>query len=312
MSGFADYDAYDGRGLAALVTAGEVTAAALVEEAIARAERINPHINAIVEPMYAQARARVADGAPPGPFGGVPFLMKDLGSALAGVPLRNGSRFFRDYVPDYDHTMVARLHAAGLVTIGKSSTPELGLLGTTEPVLQGPTRNPWNLAHTTGGSSGGSAAAVAAGIVPLASAGDGGGSIRIPASCNGLVGLKPSRGRNPSGPVLGESWYGQVQLGVISRSVRDSAAALDATAGGDTGMPYCAPPPPLRFADEVGRDPGRLRIAVCRESLCCEAPIAPACLAALDDCTALLAGLGHELVEAVPDIERMALGRAFM
>ncbi|MEQ8497474.1 MAG: amidase, partial [Gammaproteobacteria bacterium] len=200
----------------------------------------------------------------------------------------------------------------GLVTIGKSSTPELGLLGSTEPALHGPTRNPWNLARTAGGSSGGSAAAVAAGIVPLASAGDGGGSIRIPAACNGLVGLKPSRGRNPSGPVLGESWYGQVQLGVISRSVRDSAAALDATAGGDPGMLYGAPPPPLRFEDEVGREPGRLRIAICREALCCEAPLAPDCLAALDDCATLLAGLGHAVEEAMPPIDRMRLGTGYM
>jgi len=312
MSGFAEYDAYDGLGLAALVAAGEISARELVEEAIDRCERINPRINAVVEPMYEHARARLADGTPGGPFGGVPFLIKDLGSAVAGVPLRNGSRLFRDYVPDFDHNMVTRMHAAGLVTIGKSSTPEFGLLGTTEPAASGPTRNPWDLARTPGGSSGGSAAAVAAGIVPLASGGDGGGSLRIPAACNGLVGLKPSRGRNPSGPLLGESWYGQVQLGVISRSVRDTAAALDATAGGDEGMLYGAPPPALRFEDEVARAPGRLRIAVCRQSLCCETPISPPCLAALDDCVELLASLGHELVEAAPDLDRMGLGSAYM
>jgi amidase len=312
MLDFHDYLAEDGLGLAARVAAGDVSAAELLETAIAACEAVNPAINAVIEPMYDAARARVARASPAGPFGGVPFLMKDLGSAVAGARLQNGSRFFRDYVPDYDGEMVVRLHAAGLVTFGKTSTPELGLVGTTEPRLFGPTRNPWHLERTAGGSSGGSGAAVAAGIVPLASAGDGGGSIRIPASCNGLVGLKPSRGRNPSGPEGGEGWYGQVQLGVVSRSVRDTAAALDATAGGDPGMPYCAPPPPLRFGDEIQREPGRLRIAVCREALCCEAPIDAECLAGLDATARLLEDLGHEVEDAMPPLERMALGCNFL
>ncbi len=312
MTGFDAYDAHDGLGLAALVRAGEVEATALLEEAIARAERINPAINAIIEPLYEAARARLAARPLHGPFAGVPFLMKDLGQALAGARLQNGSRFFQDYVPDYDAEMVSRLHAAGLVTFGKTSTPELGLVGTTEPRLFGPTRNPWNLERTAGGSSGGSGAAVAAGIVPLASAGDGGGSIRIPASCNGLFGLKPSRGRNPSGPELGEGWYGQVQHGVVSVSVRDSAAALDATAGGDPGMPYCAPPPPLSFLDETARDPGRLRVAVTRRALCCDAPLDPECLAGLDATVTLLEDLGHVCEEADPPLQPLTLGSAFM
>jgi len=213
------------------------------------------------------ARQQLDSARPTGRFAGIPFLMKDLGQAVAGVPLNNGSRFFNGYVPDYDAEMVGRLHAVGLTTFAKTSAPELGLLDATEPALFGPTRNPWALDRTAGGSSGGSAAAIAAGIVPMASGGDGGGSLRIPASCCGLVGLKPSRGRNPSGPELGEGWYGQVQYGVISRSVRDTAAALDATAGGDAGMPYAAPQPPLKFEDEVGREPGQLRIAVVRDAM---------------------------------------------
>lgn len=312
MSGFADYDDYDGVGLAGLVARGEVSAAELLDEAVTRTERINPSINAVIEPMYERARAQVATHSPGGPFGGVPFLMKDLGSAIAGVPLRNGARFFKDYVPSYDAEMVKRLHAAGFVTFGKTNTPELGLVGTTEPALFGPTRNPWNPSRTAGGSSGGSGAAVAAGIVPVASAGDGGGSIRIPASCNGLVGLKPSRGRNPSGPEMGEGWYGQVQLGVISRTVRDTATALDATAGGDPGMPYCAPPPALRYADCITRDPGRLRIVVCREALCCETPLDAECLAGLDRTANLLTELGHEVELGIPPVDRMLLGTSFL
>ncbi|MGR8920817.1 MAG: amidase [Gammaproteobacteria bacterium] len=312
MSGFERYDDYDGLGLAALVAAGEVSAVELLEEAIARTELVNPLVNAVIHPMYEHARRRLAGPPPAGPFAGVPFLMKDLGQAVAGEPLRNGSRFFVDYVPDYDAEMVRRLHDAGLVSFGKTSTPELGLVGTTEPVLFGPTRNPWDLERVAGGSSGGSGAAVAAGIVPLASAGDGGGSIRIPAACCGLFGLKPSRGRNPSGPELGEGWYGQVQHGVISRSVRDSAAVLDATHGGDAGMPYAAPPPPLAFLDECSRAPGRLRVAVCRTALCSEAPLDPECLAALDDTAQLLEELGHAVIEAEPPLERVPLGVAFM
>jgi amidase len=312
VSGFAEYDDYDALGLAELIASGEVSAMELLDEAIARCERINPTINAVIHPLYDSARKRIASEVLSGPFAGVPFLMKDLGQAVAGAPLRNGSRLFNDYVPTYDAEMVKRLHAAGLVTFGKTNTPEFGLVGTTEPVLFGATRNPWQLNHVAGGSSGGSGAAVAAGIVPMASGGDGGGSLRIPAACGGLVGLKPSRGRNPAGPELGEGWYGMVQHGVISKTIRDTAATLDATAGGDPGMAYCAPAPRLRFQDEVERDPGQLRIAVCREALCSNAPIDAECLAGLDATMALLDGLGHMLEEATPALDRMALGQAFL
>lgn len=312
MSGFPEYDQYDATGLASLVANGSVTPEALLEEAIARAERVNPSINAIVEPLHDYARELLRAGIPEGPFSGVPFLLKDLGQAMRAAPMRNGSRYFADYVPDYDSEMVARFKRAGLVTFGKTNTPELGLVGTTEPRLSGPTRNPWAAERVAGGSSGGAAAAVAAGIVPMASASDGGGSIRIPAACVGLVGLKPSRGRNPSGPELGEGWYGQVQHGVISRSVRDTAAALDATAGGDAGMPYCAPPPPLRFIDEAAREPGALRVAVCRTPLCAPGALDPECLRGLDHTIKLLESLGHHVVEADPPLDRMPLACAFM
>lgn len=312
MDPFPEYDQLDACGLAALVRRGEVAAATLLDAAVERAARVNPVLNAIVEPMHDHARRQLSQLPADGPFLGVPFLMKDLGQAVAGAPLRNGSRFFRDFVPDHDSEIVRRFHAAGLVTFGKTSAPELGLLGTTEPVAHGPTRNPWDRTRTAGGSSGGAGAAVAAGIVPMASASDGGGSIRIPAACNGLVGLKPSRGRNPSGPDLGEGWYGQVQDGVISRSVRDTAAALDATAGGDPGMPYAAPPPRLAFADEVTREPGQLRIAVSTDSLCSDTPLDRDCLAGIEQTTALLESLGHRCEQIQRPFEAVPLGSAFM
>ena len=308
MAAFPDYDSYDALGLAALVRSSEVTPAALVDEAIARCERVNPRINAVITPMYAIARAAAADPVPPGPFGGVPFLLKDLAQAWAGQPLRNGCRYYQNYVPAHDSEMVRRFRAAGLIVFDKTNTPELGLMGSTEPELFGPTRNPWDLALTAGGSSGGAAAAVAAGIVPMAGGGDGGGSLRIPASCCGVVGLKPSRGRNPAGPVSGEPWFGQVQEGVITRSVRDAAAALDATAGGDAGCLYSAPPPARPFLDEIGRDPGKLRIAVCRRALLSSAPIDAACLAGLDLTVALLEADTTEKVTPPLDASKLATG----
>ena len=312
MTGFAEYDDYDALGLGELVRTGDVTASELLDEAIARCERINPEINAVVQDMYEIARDAVRTALPAGPFSGVPFLLKDLGQAWAGVPMRIGSRYFKDYIPDYDAEIVTRFRDAGLVVFGKTNTPELGLVGTTEPELFGPTLNPWDLSRTAGGSSGGAGAAVAAGIVPMAGASDGGGSIRIPASCNGLVGLKPSRGRNPSGPIVGEGWFGQVQEGVISRTVRDTAAALDATAGADVGTLYCAPPPTRRYADEVGTDPGQLRIAVCREALLSEAPLDSECIRGLDATVEILQGLGHQVEDAIPPIDKTSLATHFL
>ncbi len=312
MSGFKEYDDHDALGLAELVHSGAVSPAELLEEAIARCESINPEINAVIHDMYDLARDAVATDLPTGAFTGVPFLLKDLGQAWAGVPMRTGSRYFKDYVPDYDAEIVTRFRRAGLVAFGKTNTPELGLVGTTEPELFGPTLNPWDLTRTSGGSSGGAGAAIAAGVVPMAGASDGGGSIRIPASCNGLVGLKPSRGRNPAGPIMGEGWYGQVQQGVITRTVRDTAAMLDATTGGDPGNLYSAPPAPGPFLDETSRDTGRLHIAVCHEALLCEAPIHAECLTGLDATCAALEKLGHEVTEAVPPIDKMSLASAFL
>ncbi len=312
MPTFKEYDQHDACGLAQLMATGEVSATEVMEAAIERCERVNPHINAVIQPLYERAREQVASSSPSGPFAGVPFLMKDLGQAIAGEFLRNGSRFFKDFKPDYNAEIVQRFHASGCITFGKTSAPELGLVGTTEPVLFGPTRNPWNLERVAGGSSGGAGAAVAAGIVPMASASDGGGSIRIPAACCGLVGLKPSRGRNPCGPSVGEGWYGQVQDGVISKSVRDTAVMLDATAGGDCGMPYTAPPPRLRFADEIERPPERLKIGICPDALCCERALDPECVAGLMETAAVLEDLGHQVEEARPGLDRLALGSAFL
>ncbi|HWI53136.1 MAG TPA: amidase family protein, partial [Symbiobacteriaceae bacterium] len=233
-----EYTAYDALGLADLVRRGEVTPLELAETAIAQIERINPALNAVVHPMYDTGRATARAPLPDGPFRGVPFLLKDLCDAYAGAPLTSGSRACRTYIPAEDSELVRRYKQAGVVVLGKTNTPEFGLMAYTEPALFGPTRNPWNTGHTPGGSSGGSAAAVAVGFVPVASGGDGGGSIRIPASHCGLFGLKPSRGRTPTGPEQGELWHGAVALHVLTRSVRDSAAMLDATQGAEPGAPY--------------------------------------------------------------------------
>ncbi len=254
------YSGFDAVGLAELVAAGQVTAAELLEEAIERTERVNGQINAVVYPYYDEARGRALAGLPAGPLQGVPFLLKDLYLLYAGQPMSNGSRIFEGYVPDHDHAMTERYKAAGLSIFGRSTSPELGTTATTESLLHGKTRNPWSLEHTAGGSSGGAAAAVAAGILPAANASDGGGSIRIPASCCGLFGLKPTRARTPAGPDVGEGWAGMSTIHAVSRSVRDSAALLDATAGPDLGAPYFAPPPERPWSEEVGAPLGRLRV----------------------------------------------------
>ncbi|HET9513017.1 MAG TPA: amidase [Gemmatimonadales bacterium] len=215
---FTEYANYDGMGLANLVRRGEVSPRELVDEAIARIEQLNPVLNAVIHPMFERAR-RESDGPlPGGPLRGVPFLVKDLVALVAGEPMRAGSRFLRDFIPDHDSELVARYRNAGLITLGKTNTPEFGLVPFTEPELFGPTHNPWNPGRIAGGSSGGSAAAVASGMVPVAGGGDGGGSIRIPASCCGLFGLKPTRGRTPTGPDRGELWQGCVVEHVLSRS----------------------------------------------------------------------------------------------
>jgi amidase len=311
MSGFSDYDKYDGLGLAELVRKEEVKPSELVEEAISRIERLNPQLNAVIYKMYEQAREAANKDLPDGPFKGVPFLMKDIVMAYAGVPLTNGSRFFKDYIPDHDSELVKRFKAAGIIVLGKTNLPEFGLVPITEPELFGPTSNPWDLARTPGGSSGGSAAAVAARMVPLAHASDGGGSIRIPASCCGVFGLKPTRGRNPIGPDFSEAWRGLHCDHVLTRSVRDSAAMLDATAGPDIGALYYAVPPARPFLSEVGTDPGKLRIAFTSEPFL-GAIVDKDCVKGLEATAKLCQDLGHEVVEAAPQIDGKAFARAFL
>ena len=309
MTGFVEYEQYDALGLAELVNNGDVTAKELLSEAIRRRDSINPQINAIIHNMDDLAYQAIDNGLPDGPFKGVPFLLKDLMAAYKGVPMTNGSRAYKDFVPDYDSEMVRRFKRAGLVIFGKTNTPENGYFGATEPLLHGITRNPWNLDRTSGGSSGGSGAAVGARIVPMASGGDGGGSLRIPGSCCGVVGFKPSRGRNPYGPHSGEPWFGQVQEGVLSVSVRDSAAALDATCGPDIGCPPMPEPPTRPFLEEVSIAPGKLRIAWSAEPLVRDGEISAECREALMRTVDQLKSLGHNLIETTLPLDKKVLGQ---
>lgn len=312
MTTFPEYGDYDGLGLAALVRRKEITSLELMEAAIERIETLNPRLNAVIHPLYGKARERAREAPGEGPFAGVPFLLKDLLAALAGEPMACGSRFLRGWRPPYHSEMVRRFLKAGVIVLGKTNTPELGLVPTTEPEAFGPTRNPWNPACTPGGSSGGSAAAVASRMVPMASGGDGGGSIRIPAACCGVFGLKPSRGLNPTGPIEGDLWNGLLAEHVLTRSVRDSAAMLDATCGPDAGCAYFTPPPQRPFLDEVEAPPGKLRIAYSGECRISSAAPHPDCLAALEDAVGLVRELGHEPVEAAPDIDGPAFSRAML
>jgi Asp-tRNA(Asn)/Glu-tRNA(Gln) amidotransferase A subunit family amidase len=306
-----EYESHDALGLAALVKSGETSATALLDAAIERMEKWNPTLGAIVIPMLEEARADVAAGPPEGPFQGVPYLLKDLHMNQAGVRTTFGSKLFERFVPTRETELVARYRRAGLVTFGKTHSPEFGLTTSSESRLFGATRNPWNTEHSAGGSSGGASAAVAAGIVPMANASDGGGSIRIPASCCGLFGLKPTRGRTPLGPESGEGWSGMSCVHVVSRSVRDSAAALDATAGPDVGAPYAAQPPARPWLEEVGAPAGRLRIALQTASFN-GTPTDPDCVAAAEDAARLCEELGHDVVPAQFDHDREALGQATM
>jgi amidase len=300
----------DGTAQADLVRRKEVQPIELVEAAIERIECLNPTLNAVVTPMYEEARAAAKSNISKGPFAGVPFLLKDLLAAYKGVPMSLGSELMRNFVPDHHSELVKRLKRAGLIILGKTNTPEFGILPTTEPRLFGPSRNPWDRKRTTGGSSGGSAAAVAAGMVPMAHGNDGGGSIRIPASCCGLFGLKPTRARNPLGPDFTELMGGLVAEHAVTRSVRDSAALLDATSGPDTGDPYWAPPPMRPFLQEVGADPGKLRIAFTMESAT-GVTIHQDCVKAVEDAAALCTDLGHNVVEASPEVDGSLMVQAF-
>jgi amidase len=305
MGAVIDVERYDGLGLAELVRTREVTPEELLEACLARIDKRNPVVNAIVTRMDDQARAAIRAGVPAGPFSGVPYVLKDLGALYAGVVTSYGARMFARNVPDHDSELTARLKRAGLVIVGKSNTPELGLSPSTEPRLFGPTRNPWRLEHSAGGSSGGSAAAVACGMLPMAHATDGGGSIRIPASACGLFGLKPTRARNPLGPDVGEGWGGASVAHAVTWSVRDSAALLDATSGADVGDPYWAPPPARPFLTEVGRDPGPLRIAL-NVTPWNGSPVHPECAEAARAAARLCASLGHHVEEARPEIDEAA------
>src|ERR1700732_2541223 len=297
---FKEYGSFDAVGLADLVRRKEVSARELLDEAVARTVKVDPHINAVVVKHYDYAERQIDKGLPEGPFTGVPFLLKDL-ELLEGTRTTSGARIYKDNIADHTGTLAQRFLATGVAIFGKSSTPEFGLMPTTEPRLFGPTRNPWNLAHSSGGSSGGAAAAVAARILPVAHASDGGGSIRIPASASGVFGLKPTRARNPLGPDRGEGWAGFSCGHVVSISVRDSAAMLDAVHGPEASSPYVAPRPERPFLDEVGRDPGRLRIAFTDKSPYGDAIDAEAA-AAVRDVASLLAGLGHHVEERAPPL----------
>ncbi|MHA1152710.1 MAG: amidase [Alphaproteobacteria bacterium] len=308
-----DYTAHDALGLAGLLRRGEASPAELVDAAIERIERHNPTLNAVVVRQFETARARATkpEALPEGRFRGVPFLNKDLGFQEAGVAMTNGSRAYKDYVAASDSGMIADYRRAGLIFCGRTNSPENGLCSTTEPVLHGPSRNPWDPARTPGGSSGGSAAAVAAGMVPAASASDGGGSIRIPASCCGLFGLKPTRARVSAAPLGGDPWNGLSCRHAVTRSVRDSAALLDAVDGPRPGDPIAAPPKARPFLDEVTRDPGHLRIGFSAVPLY-DQPVSAECQAALQDAAKLCQELGHEVEEAAPNYDRAALRAAWL
>ena len=302
MNTMDEYTSRDALALAALVKRGEASAREILALSLERLAARNPDLNAVVRVMEEEAHAQVDRGLPKGPFEGVPYLLKDLYIHYRGVPTTNGSRLFADFVPERDSVYTERVRAAGLVVIGKSNTPELGLNASTEPRLHGATRNPWSAGRSAGGSSGGSAAAVAAGIVPVAHATDGGGSIRIPAAHCGLFGLKPTRGRVTMAPCTGEGWSGLSTGHAVTRSVRDSAALLDATQGPASGDPYRAPPVERPFLDEVGRDPGRLRIALWTEGLAGEA-VSPECAAGARAAARRCESLGHEVETRAPDID---------
>ncbi|HEV2598889.1 amidase [Sphingopyxis sp.] len=308
MSAFAEYASYDGVGLAELVQKKEVQPIELVEAAIARTTSENAKLNFLANPMFEQARKSAAKADIDGGFAGVPFALKDLSLHCKGGRLTNGSRLYRGYVSDHDSELASRYRQAGLIFVARTTSPEFGLTTTTESQLFGPTLNPWDSSLTPGGSSGGSAAAVAAGAVPLASAGDGGGSIRIPASCCGLFGLKTTRGRVPAGPAHGEIANGLGSHHVVSRSVRDSARALDLTCAPETGAPYTAPRSGGSYEEAASKDPRRLRIGVQRVAFN-GANVHVDCLSATEDAAALCASLGHDVEYVDVSVDHQKLQR---
>ena len=303
------YGTHDATALAALVADGEVSPDELLDAALARMEAVNGRLNAVVGVYEDVARDAIRAGLPEGPFRGVPFLLKDLGAEAVDLPASSGSRLFAGITYPQDSAIVERIRRAGLVPFGRTASPELGIGAATEAaVYGGPTRNPWDLDRTPGGSSGGSAAAVAAGVVPTAHGSDGGGSVRIPASCCGLFGFKATRARLPDGPYAGEGWAGMAIDGFLTRSVRDAAALLDACAGADAGAPYHAPPLAGAFRD--ARAPERLRVALCATALTSET-IHPDCRAAAEDAARLLEGMGHHVEEARPQVDTAGMMEAW-
>ncbi len=308
----------DATEMAELVRSGEASPRELVDAAIERVEALNGEINAVIHPLYEEARAAAEGDLPDGPFKGVPFLLKDLGAAYAGQPLHMGMRLLKDadFKAPVDTTLALRFRDAGLITIGKTNTPELGILPTTEPDAYGPTRNPWDTERSAGGSSGGSGAAVASGMVPMAHANDGGGSIRIPASNNGLVGLKPTRQRISEGPLIGDNVSGLTAELVVSKSVRDTARILDAVHGPAPGDPYVAPPPLRPYVEELADESKGLRIGVMKAPAV-EADVDPECVAAVEATAAALEELGHHVVgsspaDALPDDDGMDIQDSFL
>ncbi len=293
-----EYLAHDAVGLAELIAQRDVSASELLDAALARLHEVNPKLNAVVQLFEDRARAAIAAGVPAGPFAGVPYLLKDVTTQLAGTVTTGGSRAFAKAVAAEDSALVAAYKRAGFVIFGKTNTPEFGLMAITEPELYGPSLNPWNVGVTCGGSSGGAASAVAAGIVPAAQASDGGGSIRIPAACCGLFGFKPSRGRVSMAPG-GEGWGGLTVLHAVTQSVRDSAAILDASCVPVAGDPYWLAVPQTPFREEVRRDPGKLRIGLVMGSLN-GSPQDPEVAHAVREAGRLCESLGHSVVEAVP------------
>ncbi|MDM8518361.1 amidase family protein, partial [Desulfobacterales bacterium HSG16] len=301
----------DALDMAKLIKDKTITADECLEASKKIIEKENPKINAVVYPMFDHAKQALKTLPNEAPLYGVPFLLKDLLDSYKGVPLSNGSKAFKNYIPDYDAVTVERYKAAGLNIVGKSNCPELGLMGITEPELHGATRNPWNIKFTPGGSSGGSAAAIAAGMVPAASAGDGGGSIRIPASYCGLFGLKPSRGRTPTGPQHGRVWHGATSLGVLSRSVADSALLLDIVSGPEVGAPYGIEAPIRSFLDETRRECRPLKIALNTDSPV-GACVDPEIIASIQMTAKLLEELGHSIEYKAPAIDNEALVKSYI
>jgi amidase len=311
VSQFQDYEKLDALALAELVALGKTTPTELLEAAIARAEAISAPLNPFAFKMYGRARVLASGELPTGPFRGVPFAIKDLIQRIPGVPTQSGSRFWQGWTPDAATTLYERWLETGVVPFAKTTTPELGILAITEPEVGGPTRNPWNPERTSGGSSGGSGVAVSTRVVPMASGGDGGGSIRIPASCCGVFGMKPTRARNPAGPFASENWSGFVSEHVLTVSVRDSAAMLDATHGLEPTSPYAAPAITGTFLETTTTDPGRLRIAFhCDPAFPVETH--PDCRAAVEHVARLCESLGHEVEEVPPRHPTRHISAAFM